>query len=307
MNKERDIQVRYTVTETFEATVFTWHTLKITAGRSDKDFVSNRESFEKLFQAISYLENKLGAKHIRNYRSFLCKRLSSAATHFKAKSVQFNYDILVILRIAKMLETLELHNIDAFRYLNKRIRKELNSEAWQGTAFELDVAQTFAKKGFDFIMLEGYSNPDIKLKHFTSEIFIELTTVMKNDITLGKSSAYKVSKAIREKSKKPYSNRNTVLFIEISNFIYHQIVSGVDDLEDDTEIKNALQNHSFGAIVLRKSYIDSECGSFLDMISVYLAYPHKEATAAVSDFMKVHYPKTERKSVEPFALLDTHY
>ena len=134
-------------------------------------------------------------------------------------------------------------------------------------------------------------SPDYSVKTSHGNIFLEVTHVRLHKAKK-KGIGDKIRKAIRAKSNKPYSNRQTVLFLDITNLVYRQIEAkrSVDELKPYAE--KTLSNSSFGAVVLM-------CGLFTEQgkyIPDYFTVTHREASEALTGFLNRHYPNNHIES-----------
>lgn len=134
-------------------------------------------------------------------------------------------------------------------------------------------------------------SPDYLIKTSRGNVFLEVTHSHVQEAK-EKSTGYKITRAIRAKSQKPYSNRETALFLDISNLIHREAESrrSIGGLIPYAE--KTLAKSKFGAVVLMYGAFTKE-GKYLPF---YFTIIHEEAAQSLVSFLNRHY---KNKLVEP--------
>ena len=106
------------------------------------------------------------------------------------------------------------------------------------------------------VKIKNRESPDFSVQYFEQELYIEAGSV-RVEYRKNKSHSNKIYSTINKKNKKPYANKNTLLFLDITSVLYNdELVGGYTALErhDDFEniISNLLEDNNikYGAIVL---------------------------------------------------------
>lgn len=158
-----------------------------------------------------------------------------------------DYQLAKIQFLVQDLQTIERYSPDLLSYFRRQLRKNPYKNEYIGIRFEIKVAASLIKKEIDF---EKTESPDFSVKR-PDQIFIECGSCNVSSPKQIKIET-KVKSTIIQKNKKKYSNKNTVLFIDITNINYNCVNSGsIIDFEKVKEsISREILNTNFGSIIL---------------------------------------------------------
>jgi len=159
-----------------------------------------------------------------------------------------------LCRIAALIQDLKViedYDPELLKYFQIQFKKCSGNSFW-GLRFEIDVASSIIGKDISFVMGKDLAGGDNRNGDFVinGNIAIECTTT---HISSPKFSSllYKIESAVRSKSKKPYCNEHTALFIDISNIFYNRALQNIPicDTELRECLRNLMRNYNFGSIV----------------------------------------------------------
>lgn len=181
------------------------------------------------------------------------------------------------------------HQIDHFKSIVRDLRSDEPTNSF-GARAELMVLNFLLEDYYhepslsldDIIKRES---PDYSIKTSNGEVFLEVTHVHVYKAKK-KGTGYKITRAIRAKSKKTYANRDTVLFLDITNLTYREISTQRNINELIPYAKKTLSDSGFGAVVLMYSVFTAE-GKYT---AVYFTILHNEASQSLVVFLNQHYP-----------------
>jgi len=165
------------------------------------------------------------------------------------KQKNYNYrdiqlgKLLLLIKHLTVIEKYDKHLLAVFR---KKLKK-ITVERYYGERLEINTAATLIQKDIKFTKRES---PDFDIFENSDTCHIECTSthLTKNSLK-NKDDIFKIKKAIQEKSKKPYCNKQTALFIDITNLFYFGLdPEQKDKLHDD--IKKILQQSNYGSVLL---------------------------------------------------------
>jgi hypothetical protein len=130
-------------------------------------------------------------------------------------------------------------------------------------------------------------SPDYYISTPQGDVFLEVTHVRTHSNSKRKgSTGYKIKRAIEAKSKKPYANRETALFLDITNLAYREALAGRDPNLLRAYAEKTLRASQFGAVVLVQSAFNSE-GKYIPLYQTFL---HGDASEALVGFLNRYYP-----------------
>lgn len=136
---------------------------------------------------------------------------------------------------------------EQYSELRRHLIRQRSQDIWDGFRFEARVWASLLKKN---INIDNRERPDFEVLHNNNKIFIE-ATLARVEKRKGTSHMYKVRSAIYKKNSKAYANKNTALFIDLTNIEYHQQATATqDELPALLEIIRMDEEIKFGAIIL---------------------------------------------------------
>lgn len=173
---------------------------------------------------------------------------------------QYNYLLAYnLFHPIQLLIKIKSKSTVEFNYFKNRLVKYNKNIGFYGDKFELFIAFSLLERGIKYTKPEP---PDFKIKFDNSDIYIECGTAQ-FDVNSKPSKIEifsKLRKKINEKLKKKYSNYDTILFLDITNLIYHseKLKEPLTDDELKFTIDKVCQKgkseQMFGLIVLFKFF-----------------------------------------------------
>lgn len=134
---------------------------------------------------------------------------------------QYNYLLTYnLFHPIEIFEKIKSKSTVEFNYFKNRLLKNNKNIGFYGDKFELFIAFSLLERDIKYTKPEP---PDFKIKFDNSEIYIECGTAQFDvDSKRSKVEIFsKLRKNINAKLKKKYSNDDTILFLDITNLIYH--------------------------------------------------------------------------------------
>lgn len=155
-------------------------------------------------------------------------------------------EFVPIDHLLSALMLLKTHKNQAFSKYIKLI-KESTYDKYFGFRFEVEIAATLIHKKINYNISES---PDFKIIN-DSPIFIECTSRHLNKLKSPENILKSIKNSIDEKSKKPYSNNQTALFIDITNLLSnHWNIMEKGNEHSIENIQSFLHNSRFGNLTL---------------------------------------------------------
>ena len=132
-------------------------------------------------------------------------------------------------------------------------------------------------------------SPDYSVRTLNGEIYLEVTSahVHAPGQKKKKGTGYKVKRAIRRKSALPYVDRNTALFIDITNLIYREAEAYRDINMLNPFAERTLMSSKLGAVIVMYSLFSAR-GEY---VPHYHSFTHPEASKTLAQFLTLHYLK----------------
>jgi len=165
-----------------------------------------------------------------------------------------------LLHPIELFEKLKCTNEEYFNWFKNRMVKSKNNVSFFGDKFELFIAYTLIQKNIVFTRPEP---PDFEIENFKDKLYIECTTSQFDFSTIPTKNEIftKLKKTIISKLSKPYTNNNTILFVDITNLMFHSL--NLKDELTDEQIQNTLVEITrrqgkkivFGAIAFFRFYV----------------------------------------------------
>jgi hypothetical protein len=153
------------------------------------------------------------------------------------------------------LQEIEKHDPELLAIFRNMYR--YNRADYYGFRLEVATASLLIRRKIPF---EKTERPDFVLKTKSGDsLFIECGSV---HLTKGKNRPvdYKLASAINGKLKMPYMNRQTLLFVDVTNIIHHSLKSehylGPTDLE--RVVRNSISGQMVGAVILVFYILDKD-------------------------------------------------
>jgi len=145
-----------------------------------------------------------------------------------------------------------------------------------------------------FLLQDYYDDPNLELDNIVkqeSPDYIIHTGPVQIEVTSGhlrkpgKQAANKITKAIRKKSNKPYSNRETVVVMDITNLAYRQAEAELPFEKLIEHARKTLNTSKLGGVILMYSGFNID-GKYM---SYYTTLVHKDASEVLKGFLQKYY------------------
>tara|TARA_B100001063_G_C16709216_1_gene527062 strand:+ start:452 stop:1309 length:858 start_codon:yes stop_codon:yes gene_type:complete len=272
---------------------------EITINTSDPQFyLLNNKMIDALKEIYSGFDDLLNLKIFikRNKKSRISRDLIKLIDLINKRDPSWHPLCGSLYFILTSMQTLKKENFLAYRSFLRDIKKQSTSQSWKGLQFEIVTARGLTSKSISFIKSES---PDFEIDYEGENIFIECGSA-RVDSDKNKPLEYKIENAINKKNKKPYSNANTCLFLDITNIAHHDIYNErfsyfetlCKNIESRTDIK-------FGAILLLITF--SEKNGYGESYKVIKSL---NCSKLLNKFLDINFPKgtfllDESKKVPP--------
>lgn len=191
------------------------------------------------------------------------------------------------------LLAMELHELRSTRPevvagLRRAIRRATLNEYF-GVRFEVEIAFLLHRGNVTFTKSES---PDFEITLADGElIFLECCST--NVGRPKENLTYKITSALTRKSKKPYANEKTALFIDFTNILHNSIrtPTPIDHQDLQRELSHAASQSPFGAVAAFALVNDLDSkGWALGCAAIAFG----TATApALSSFLNIYFPRGE--------------
>lgn len=194
----------------------------------------------------------------------------------------FEYFKLALL--VKNLQEIEKYDRKLLTKMNKQLLTSLKQNEYYGARFEISIAASLIQKCVDFTKTES---PDFSIND-NEKIFIECTSCHFTEPKKG-DIKYKIHTTIENKSYNKYCNRETALFIDVTNLYYSSLQDGVDLKRElvYTYGKDALKSTNFGGLVFFIYLHNFKLNRYEQN---YLRVDNQCINTVLSDFLNQHYP-----------------
>jgi hypothetical protein len=146
------------------------------------------------------------------------------------------------------------------------------------------------------IQIKNQESPDFIIFHNCQYTFIE-ATISRVEEQKNKSHLYKILSTINKKNNKPYINKNTALFVDASNILYHD--SQVMEESGFEELINTIANDKsikFGVVILFCFLINKEKNRYE---SLYRRVIFNDCSENLKQLIDQEYPEGSAVRVEP--------
>jgi len=256
-------------------------------GFADAAATENTERFIKdysdLFNRLDKLLN-LDRFFNVNKGSVLQTRLKKIVHHWNNGAEQCRTEFCMLSLFTSDLELLHEKEPRIFASFRKELTRQKSSSSWQGLRFELHTAAYLVRTKCSVLKRES---PDFCVSVEDTDIFIESSSAMVV-ANKDKGHLYKIKSTINKKNKKPYANKNTALFIDITNIVHHEFSrEQPEDFELLHEELSANQDLKYGAIVIFCMVMNYENMRYE---SVYGRVPLDGCSDGLTTFLNTFFP-----------------
>ena len=210
------------------------------------------------------------------------------AFHNQGSYLQRDYEFSKMAMLVKHLQEIAEYDLDLLNTFKKQIYRSSTYDKYFGVRFEIEIAASLIRKNIKFTKSES---PDFIVHTNRKDIFIEcgsahLSKPKSGDIT------YKISSVINKKSKRPYCNNATALFIDVTNIYYNSSINDILKKGDKMResVKNTLRKTEFGNATLFTYIFNKDKNRFE---SVYTRIDNKNIDDDLLKFLDEHYPLGE--------------
>ncbi|WP_419831216.1 hypothetical protein [Endozoicomonas atrinae] len=164
-------------------------------------------------------------------------------------------------------------------------------QSWQGLRFEIHVLASLIQKEINFNKQES---PDFSIKFKQHNLYVEATSA-RLEKSKGLSHYKKIEYAISEKNSKPYANKNTALFIDITNIIFNE--SKIEEKGDFEQLVSSIHendSNNYGSVILFTFRMNYDLGHYE---SVWRRVDINGCSDDLVEFLDSIYPSKEFLSV----------
>ncbi len=207
----------------------------INARREDQNDTSNAETNFDLSPLIELgnicfkLHELFGYKFIDGEKctsSFIGQDIEVAYNSLNNNNMlEFNLRIAKLVFLCKQLDDIKQFKPELYKKYIRKLMTTSNEEQFFGSRFEIVVASKLSRNKMNFICQES---PDFCININNDKVFIECTGAHLRRITQIKNVDYKIESTIDKKSKMPYCNNKTILFIDITNILAYYEINKID-------------------------------------------------------------------------------
>jgi hypothetical protein len=200
------------------------------------------------------------------------------------------FELAKLLFLVKNLQDIEAKRPDVLKKIRKKMKQAIIDPGnYLGLRFEINVASTLINTGVEIIYNDA---PDFTIKPMNSaDLFVECGSVhITKDIDSG--YIYKLKSVLNEKSKKPYANAYTALFIDITNMLYMSLKNKTMELDKIREVVNKFANISYGSVVLFTYFANFDLNRFE---CNYIRIDNSNIENKLRTFLDLFYPFGEHE------------
>lgn len=180
-----------------------------------------------------------------NYsRTYLGQRLKWIMIfNDSAEFIERDAEMLKVALLTKHLKEVKQYNEDIFSQFKRSIKRCMKAADFYGLRMEINTAASLARANIKFTKTES---PDFELTVNNENAFIECnSTHFSTDVG---NPENKIIRAIRHKSKMPYANNNTALFIDVTNLLCKSDGSTQRPIKEI--VQEELNEKNYGCILL---------------------------------------------------------
>lgn len=203
---------------------------------------------------------------------------------------QRDNELIKMTLLVKHLKEIEGYDLDLLKVFKKQLYKCDTHNKYFGVRFEINIAASLIRKNVIFTKDES---PDFVVHSGDRQIFIECGSAHLSKPKPG-DVIYKICSVINKKSRKPYCNPATALFIDITNIFYNSLINEI--LPEKDEIKEHIRENlcsiPFGAVILFTYIYNKELNRFE---SVYIRVDNECIDKILLNFLNEFYPFDEHK------------
>jgi hypothetical protein len=188
------------------------------------------------------------------------------------------------------LKDIENHDRAMFETRKRRLINVLSKGDSFGIRLEIMTCSNFIRNRVDFDPIpanQTESTPDFVI-HTNPEIFVECGSIHLEGTKEG-DLTFKIRRAIRDKSAKPYANHNTALFIDTTNIFYHGMIKDPSlegNLSDD--VSKMLEDTKFGSVLLFRYLFENRPSRTL--IHGYNRFDNRNIHVELLNFLNANFP-----------------
>lgn len=203
---------------------------------------------------------------------------------------QRDHELIKMTLLVKHLKEIERYDLDLLKIFKKQLYKCDARDKYFGVRFEINIAASLIRKNVIFTKDES---PDFRVHKGDGQIFVECGSAHLSKPKPG-DVKYKICSVINKKSRKPYCNPVTALFIDITNIIYNNLINAIlpEKSEIKEHIKETLFSIPFGAVILFTYIHNKELNRFE---SVYIRIDNECIDKTLLNFLNEFYPLDEHK------------
>jgi hypothetical protein len=191
--------------------------------------------------------------------------------------------------LIKHLRSIENYDDSLLKCFRKEIKRADTTDGFYGTRFEINIAASLIQKD---ILFKKQESPDFIVYYNSSEIGIECGSTRIRKEVDNPDLYYKIGSTINSKTRKPYSDSSTSLFIDMTNLI-HSILKAEGRPNFDKireKVKSSINNNDFGSVILfTYLYMDSKSR----FESNYIRVNNSDINKELNHFLNIYYNKGE--------------
>jgi hypothetical protein len=181
-------------------------------------------------------------------RTYLAKAIKGVIEYHNAGDlVASKNEFMKLAFLLKHLREIKDVNLSGFNKFRSALLRCKSPRDFYGLRLEIYAAASLTRAG---VFWEKRESPDFKLL-LEPPLYIECVSAHISGES-GRDSFYKIGSAIAAKGKKPYANSDTILFLDITNLVFNQVINGHEFDRDKirSTIFEALKKTKFGAAVV---------------------------------------------------------
>lgn len=203
--------------------------------------------------------------------------------HNKGDYLNRNINIYKLLYFVHKLTEISEYDNELLQQFKKSIRK--TPENFNGIRFEISTAASLIRKKVNFNKTES---PDFEIVNGTSVThYIECGSIRVTKKKKGQDLLYKIGSVIRQKSKKPYCNAKTALFIDATNIFYNKGIKAGQENYARNYITEQLEQSNYGTIILNVNLFNQDKNHYG---SNYMRIDNKKIDDNLLCMLDKHYP-----------------
>lgn len=208
----------------------------------------------KISNMTCEINRLLGITFIEKNKSLkfpIGKRLKNIILFYnQGKYKESEFEILATEFLINHLKILEQNNIILFNYYRKILLYDIkNNDKYFGSRFEISIAATLQEKSLIFEKTEP-PLADFYIDKY--KVYIECASRHTDNDKIKEKWVSVLKDTINKKSKKKYANKNTALFIDITN-IYNGSMNYDNTLIDRdlliNELSDCIKSSKFGSFL----------------------------------------------------------